>query len=233
MSKFNNHIVNQRFKIVYKYLIEEKKIKNKSELAEKLDTYNHIINAILKGERNLTVDQSLTLCELYQIDANFLFGLTNKMLLLEDFKIGDIQDMDFGMSKITLIHDKVRAGYAISHQNPSFYKELPQFSVPYIQGSQLVAFEIDGNSMNPTLTQGDIVICEPLDNNSKIYDNHLYIVVTDVLVAKRIQQIKTDGILTTFRLLSDNPTYQPYHVGIDEITKILKVKCRLTSHGIG
>ena len=74
MSDFSDHIVNQRFKQVYEALEKYNLIKGKSDIAKKLGTYNHVINSILKGQRNITVDQLNKLFDTYGINANFLFG---------------------------------------------------------------------------------------------------------------------------------------------------------------
>ena len=87
--------------------------------------------------------------------------------------------------------------------------------------------------MMPTITQGDLVVCEPLERDTPIYDNHVYVVVTDVLVAKRVQQIRSGNELQQLRLISDNNIYQPYNVPVEEVTQLLKVKCRVTSYAIG
>ena len=85
--------------------------------------------------------------------------------------------------------------------------------------------------MLPTITNGDIVVCEPIERNEPIRDNQVYIIVTDVVVAKRVQQIKQGSSVTRLRLISDNSdVYLPYEVDSNEIQQILKVKCRLTNH---
>ena len=86
--------------------------------------------------------------------------------------------------------------------------------------------------MEPTITNGDIVVCEELERGEPIRDNQVYVVVSDVVVAKRIQQIKDGSQVRTLRLISDNDFYKPYEVSPDEIQKVLRVKCRLTSHAI-
>ena len=57
MSDFINNPVNKRFREVYKALDSNNLIKGKSDIARELGTYNHVINSILKGKRNITVDQ--------------------------------------------------------------------------------------------------------------------------------------------------------------------------------
>ena len=239
MADFTENIVNQRFREIYESLERSKAIKGKSDLASKLGTYNHVINSILKGKRNITIEQLSKLFDIYNINANYLFGLSGEQFLIGGMASGDVDTqssavMNFGgRSNITLVNDKVRAGYAVGHQDPTYLQDLPKFSLPNLAGENLLAFEIDGDSMMPTITQGDLVVCQPLERNTPIYDNHVYVVVTDVLVAKRVQQIRSGTELQQLRLISDNNIYQPYNVPVEEVTQLLKVKCRVTSYAIG
>ena len=74
-----------------------------------------------------------------------------------------------------------------------------------------------------------MVICETLERGDTLRDNHVYVIVTDVVVAKRVQQIREENEAVQLRLISDNGTvYKPYEVDISDIRQILKVKCRLT-----
>lgn len=234
MADFSESIVNQRFKRVYNELERTNKIKGKSDIAKHLGTYNHVINSILKGERNITVEQLNKLFSIFKVNANYLFGIDDE-LFLPGFGVGDMavrgmsERSNSGRRNITLVPNRALAGYALEHQQDEFMEELPKFSVPNLEGD-LVAFEISGDSMMPTITNGDIVVCEPVERGVSLRDNHVYVVVTDVVVAKRIQQSReADSML----LISDNSdVYKPYPVDLDEVRQILKVKCRLTSHAI-
>lgn len=212
-------------------------IKGKSDLGKKLGTYNHVINSILKGERNLTVEQLHKLFENYLVDANFMFGISDDIFQqgaegLNDLPTRSLSERNFGArSNITLVPDRALAGYALEHQDQNFLSELPKFSIPHLEGN-LIAFEIAGDSMYPTITNGDIVVCEALERNDPLRDNNVYVVVTDVVVAKRIQQIKQGETLTQLRLISDNEVYKPYEVDAQDVRQLLRVKCRLTTHAI-
>ena len=72
-----------------------------------------------------------------------------------------------GRDNINLVPERALAGYALEHQDPQFMDSLQKFSVPGMAG-QLTAFEINGDSMMPTITNGDIVICEPLERGDAI-----------------------------------------------------------------
>ncbi|MCB0593489.1 MAG: S24 family peptidase [Lewinellaceae bacterium] len=238
MGNFSDNIVNERFRKVYHELEKNNFIKGKSDIAKKLGTYNHVINSILKGQRNITVDQLTSLFETYGINANFVFGVEDDMFL-EGYGVeGEIPSRPLserqrgGRENIMLVPERAMAGYALEHQDRGFLDNLQKFSIPGLEGG-LVAFEINGDSMLPTITNGDVVVCEPIERGTPLRDNHVYVIVTDVVVAKRIQQVRTGNDVVRLRLISDNgDVYKPYDVELEEVRQILKVKCRLTSHAI-
>lgn len=240
MGDFSDHIVNKQFRKVYYELEKHNIIKGKSDIAKKLGTYNHVINSILKGQRNITVDQLNRLFDYYGVNANFLFGNSPDMFrpgadLPPGIPTRLLSEQEHGKRRnITLVPDRALAGYALEHQDPEFFENLQKFSIPGMESSNLIAFEISGDSMLPTITDGDLVICEPLERGEPLRDNHVYVVVTEVVVAKRIQQIREDDEVTRLRLISDNSkVYQPYEVELNEIRQLLKVQCRLTDYAIG
>ena len=234
MGEFSESIVNQRFRFVFEELEKSNKIKGKSDIASKLGTYNHVINSILKGDRNITVEQLHKLFNIYGISADYLFGFSDEIFLpgFADFPTRAKSERAFaGRQNIVLVPDRAMAGYATTTDTPQYLAEFQKFTIPGLDGN-LIAFEISGDSMMPTITNGDIVVCEPLERGEPIRDNQVYVVVTDVVVAKRIQQVKNGTNLREMRLISDNDRYQPYIVSPDEVRQILRVKCRLTSHSI-
>lgn len=234
MGEFSESIVNQRFRFVFEELEKSNKIKGKSDIASKLGTYNHVINSILKGDRNITVEQLHKLFDTYNISADYIFGLSYEMFMPghADFPTRSKNDRAFaGRQNIVLVPDRAMAGYATTMDTPQYIADFQKFSIPGLDG-HLIAFEISGDSMMPTITNGDVVVCEPLERGEPIRDNQVYVVVTDVVVAKRIQQVKSGNHLREMRLISDNDRYQPYNVTPDEVQQILRVKCRLTSHSI-
>jgi transcriptional regulator with XRE-family HTH domain len=236
MANFSDHIVNQRFKKVYHLLEDQNLIRGKSDIAKKLGTYNHVINSILKGQRNITVDQLNRLFDHYGVNANYLFGNSEKVFLEGSPGVPtrdkeDIQQ-EGGRQNITLVPSRAMAGYALEHHDGAFLENLQKFSIPGLEGN-LLAFEISGDSMMPTITNGDLVICQPLERGEPLRDNQVYVVVTDVVVAKRIQQVREEEHVVQIRLISDNGVvYKPYEVDLEDVRQILEVKCRLTSYAI-
>jgi hypothetical protein len=241
MSNFIDNTVNQRFRLVYDQLKEEGKIKSKSDIASQLGTYNHVVNSILKGKRNITLDQMNKLIDIYGVNANFLFGGSNQMFDgYEDMHIPLTQKIFEGQKNITLVNAHAMAGNSMGAQNSDYDDEnqekveLQKFSIPGLEGD-LTAIEISGDSMLPNITNGDIVICEKVESGptGSIKDNSVYVVVTgDSVVAKRVQNIKHENQTVGLRLISDNQIYPPYEVEIQEVLALYRVKHRLTNYGI-
>ncbi|MBK7406644.1 MAG: S24 family peptidase [Saprospirales bacterium] len=239
MSDFSDHIVNQRFKTVFEELERRRMIKGKSDIAKSLGTYNHVVNSILKGQRNVTVDQLSKMFQIYEVNANYLFGLSEDLFLpsakvLENLPTRSLQDRLFtGRQNITMVPSRAMAGYAMEYPDKELLEGFQKFTIPNMEGGGLIAFEISGDSMMPTITNGDIVVCEPMERGEPLRDNQVYVIVTDVVVAKRIQQVKENDRISHLVLISDNSAvYKPYEVDLEEIRQILRVKCRLTSYAI-
>ncbi len=229
MSAFLDNLVNKRFRAVYEALEDRKLIRGKSDIANQLGTYNHVINSILKGKRNITVDQLNKLFDIYNVNANFLFGSSDQIFADDDLPTSALSEMRYGTrNNIKLIHQEALAGVGIPAE--SILEETKRFSIPELEGD-LYAVRISGDSMLPTITNGDIVVCESVERGAPLKDNAVYVVVTDIVVAKRIQQIKEGNRVIGLRLISDNgDVYKPYDVGLEEVRQILKVKRRLTAH---
>lgn len=87
-----------------------------------------------------------------------------------------------------------------------------------IAQKDLALISVKGDSMTPTLSDGDLVL---IDTSRKIVeDSGVYVIrLSDTLVVKRVQR-HLDGSLT---VASDNPKYQPEHVGARHDTSVLVV----------
>jgi phage repressor protein C with HTH and peptisase S24 domain len=97
--------------------------------------------------------------------------------------------------KIVHVPIPAQAGYPSEFDNPDFIQDLPSFSLPdykYKIGTHR-SFDVAGDSMEPTLFEGDKVICSYVEPNLweiAIKNNYVYIIVTksDILV-KRVHNL--------------------------------------------
>ncbi len=115
---------------------------------------------------------------------------------------------------------KAAAGYLAGYADSEFIDELNTFTLPMLSGGNYRAFEIVGDSMLPT-PSGSIIVGEKIENDVDLIKNEAaYIVISknEGIVYKRI--IKNNKVINKLQLVSDNPTYQPYHVNADDILEL-------------
>jgi len=82
--------------------------------------------------------------------------------------------------------------------------------VLFASARNLCVISVRGDSMQPTLQSGDMVIVDK--SVDEIHDNIYLVRMGETLLVKRVQRIPKNQI----RLLSDNPLYPPVDVSLEE-----------------
>ncbi len=137
------------------------------------------------------------------------------------------QKMASGRTDIPFVPVKAAAGYLAGYSDPEFIDELNTFTLPMLSGGDYRAFEIVGDSMMPT-PSGSVIVGEKVQNLDDVKSNDTYVVVskTDGIVYKRV--LKNSRQKSKLTLVSDNPSYQPYHVSADEILELWQAQMILS-----
>jgi SOS-response transcriptional repressor LexA len=119
----------------------------------------------------------------------------------------------------------VQAGYFMGYSQDSL--EIRSFWMPEIGDAQHYAFNVSGDSMAPTLMNGDIVICQKLAGAEEIKPGAVYVLFdkTDGVVVKRLQ---LEG--QQVKVVSDNPKYPPYTITARSVTQLYRVKRVITAN---
>jgi len=87
--------------------------------------------------------------------------------------------------------------------------------------TELVLITVQGDSMEPTLFDGDLILVDL--NENQLRRDAIYVLrVDEALMAKRIQRIYNGGL----NIISDNQTYAPFTISREE-TDTLKVLGRV------
>jgi phage repressor protein C with HTH and peptisase S24 domain len=76
--------------------------------------------------------------------------------------------------RITFVPIKAAAGYLTRYQDVEYIQQLPSFNLPNLKDGTYRAFEVEGDSMKPTIHAGDIVICRYVENWYHMMDNKIY-----------------------------------------------------------
>jgi len=137
------------------------------------------------------------------------------------------QKMVSGRADIPFVPVKAAAGYLAGYADPEFIDELNTFTLPMLSGGDYRAFEIIGDSMMPT-PSGSVIVGEKVEKLDDIKSNNTYVVVskTDGIVYKRM--LKNSRQKNKYTLVSDNPAYQPYTVGAEDIVEVWQAQMILS-----
>lgn len=174
-------------------LINKKVFKNVTQCAKALNTQPHILSKIRNGTRGVPHAFIESLIEL-GYTPNFLYGFEDEDEIPLNINYVPI-DIHAGNSKAN-ISEIVKDNQLERFRFPSFMN---------LEG-ELFAFKIKGDSMDPTIKDGDLVICREFENLINIVDGNVYVILyEDEFVVKRLKKIKNfDNKIVRINLISDN-----------------------------
>lgn len=124
---------------------------------------------------------------------------------------------------VPLIGIKAQAGYIKGHEQVDYVEQLEKYSLPpgvNPAGAIWRYFEIDGDSMEPTLGAGDVVLATmvPAEDWGDIRNFYVYVLLTnDRLLIKRIYKKSN----TEWILISDNEeAYPQVNINVSDVKQI-------------
>lgn len=123
---------------------------------------------------------------------------------------------------IELVNQKASAGYRTGFADPEYISVLPTFQMPFLSRERKYrTFQITGDSMLP-IPDGSWITGEFVQNWNLIREGQAHIILTlnDGIVFKVIgNQMDLGG---NFRLLSLNPSFEPYDISVKDVKEIWK-----------
>jgi len=231
--------LNKRFVEVFELLVKDGEIvkndrngKGVGDVAEKIlgkKGYGHIIRAYLNetDKRVISYHQARLFCSEFGVNEAYLIDGIGKPFGFEFPKHANHPDV-LGNQNIMFTTVEAFAGTTIGAEA---LEEKYMFSIPGLKGDKLFSFPIKGNSMEPVIMDGDIIICRQIENIQEIEDSGMYAIKHDgTLVVKYVQKIMENGAITKLKLISANHfEYDPYEIEVNYSTQLLKVIRRISS----
>ncbi|GAB2990718.1 hypothetical protein GCM10027284_04230 [Cyclobacterium sediminis] len=206
-----------------------------TQLAEELGVQRTMISAYEDGRSEPRLSTLLTLTNIFDVSMDELtsWDIASKgrqFLQREKLKILTVTLDQNEQERISMVGKKASAGYLNGYADPEYMENLPNFRLPNLDGNQTYrAFEISGDSMLP-LMPGTVVVGAYLESPMEIKNGKTYVLVTknDGIVYKRVfNYIEERGKLFA---VSDNQTYKPYDISIQEVMEIWEAKAFISSH---
>lgn len=231
-----NSIVTERFIKCLNKLKEDGKIRSSRQFAINLDYLPQSLSEIQKGRRDVTIELLRKAVEVYGMNPMYLLtGEGTTFMQSEEnneFRMLTVVTDEQDDERIVHVPVPAQAGYAGEVLDQTFLQSLPTYTLPdykYKIGTHR-SFDVSGDSMEPTLFEGDKVICSFLEPGlweGAVKDNYVYVVVTrgDVLVKRVFNKIKEDK---TFLLGSDNEFYETYSIPMEDVREIWYVRAKIS-----
>lgn len=209
-----------------KYLRKQKRLSQK-EVAEILGIGTTAYGAYERGDNEPPLSKVKILCNLYD---NVLYDdLFGKNLNIEKRSASAIDLNDFNAIQIKVVDFRVQAGYLTNFDNLDFRDGLDSITVPHFglgRHKELLAFEVEGDSMLPRIEQGDYVVCRKFtrDGDLSFYINKKFVINTgEELLVKRLKSFDSQTKDSIFS--SDNHlNYPEININISKIEELWKVE---------
>ncbi len=238
----DRRFLNERFVKVFRILEDRGEIikndrngKGLGDFADRIlgnRSYGHIIRAYLNEDDNrcINYEQSRRVCSEYNVNMAYLlegdgtpFGM--------DLPRPPASESEEEYSP-NILYTSIEAFAGASVDNDSFLRETQTyFSLPELKGDGLVAFPINGNSMEPIINDGDTVICREIAGVHEIRDNKIYAVKSKGSVwIKYVQKVPNQrGRITDLKLISANYLeHDPWVEEVNEYTHLYEVVRRIS-----
>ncbi|GAB2855381.1 hypothetical protein GCM10027044_14020 [Hymenobacter ruber] len=131
---------------------------------------------------------------------------------------------DKGNENTVLVSIPAQAGYSMSHNEAVYLQQFGTYKIPGFERGEFRAFEVAGDSMEPTINHRDVVVATRVEELRLLEPGEVYVVVTpESVMLKRIKhRLRSDDKEVT--LFSDNPHRLPYGIETRDIIELWRVR---------
>lgn len=235
--------LNKRFIKVFKLLEERGEVvkndrsgKGMGDFAEKIlgnRAYGHIIRAFLNPNDKRCIDyrHARILCRRYGVNDSYMIDGLGTPFGFDLPKESTAGPGPGSNANILFTTVEAFAGATVDVGGFSV-EDHEYFNIPGLLDSSLVAFPISGNSMEPEIVGGDMVICRETSGPHEIKDNKIYAVKNNgQLWVKFVQCITNEkGRVSHLKLISANHLeHDPFVEEVNEYTRLYEVIKRISN----
>lgn len=162
-------------------------------LAENLFISQAAYSLMESSKNSITSEHIVRLSKLYDVTADFLLTGNTKLI-----------NMTPENGFLPLIDAKAHAGYLKNAHKEDVMADFEYYRIPgYKPTKDSVLIEIEGESMQPTIMPGDVLICQTQTNLEYVLDGSIVVLVTEgELLTTRLFKHEDNNY---FKMESDNP----------------------------
>ena len=219
--------VTVRFLKCHDYLKNTGQLKSSATFAADIGVHRQTFYEIQKGRREVRVEMVEEAILKYNFNPAYLFSGKGDMFI-------EIDDEPTRKGNISLVPIRAQAGYCEHIMDPVYKVNLPKFNIPLgnLKSTDLTCFEVEGESMYPTLQDGNYVLCEkilPAHYYHSIKQDKVYVVITEHEVLVK----RADALLYPSKKLvlhSDNSDFKTVQIHIELVKEVWRVEHIILTH---
>ena len=143
---------------------------------------------------------------------------------------GELKPKEYSTSiKVRLVSNKAKAGWSEGYYNEEYLEELPFVMIDVDENykGKYLAFEVDGDSMEPDYLEGDIVICREIQRHlwgSKLHFRDWDFVIAHSTNGIMLKEITAHNIETgDITCHSLNPKYEDFVLNLHQVAHLYNV----------
>lgn len=200
----------QNANLILKKFKKSLKISTDIQLSEILNVKP---NTISTWKKRNSVDYKLiiSICELYEIDLNHIFGNQVKM----------VNNDPFALCETALVSKEQQFQYCIDKEE--VIEHLPKYHFPFIKADGSVLFQVSSNNMSPMIEENSFAICE-ISSLKSISDDSLVVIISKSKGFFINKIIKSKENKEMFTLCNENAFYNDINIHAKDINEIWKIK---------
>ncbi len=187
------------------------------DFAKHLGITQSVVSLIESGRASVSVDVLQKISEEFDVSCDWLIYGKNKYARLS-------YKRDF----VPLVNVEAKAGYLDKHGAHEYLETLELYKIPGFEKGDYRIFEVEGNSMIPSILPTDKIICGRIEDIHKITEGTICVIVNDKdIIVKRIYHSRKKA--DQFILKSDNIEFKNIEISTDEIKEIWQVEAKITN----
>ena len=143
---------------------------------------------------------------------------------------GELKPKEYSTSiKVRLVSNKAKAGWSEGYYNEEYLEELPFVMIDADENykGKYLAFEVDGDSMEPDYLEGDIVICREIQRHlwgSKLHFRDWDFVIAHSTNGIMLKEITAHNVETgDITCHSLNPKYEDFVLNLHQVAHLYNV----------
>lgn len=170
---------------------------NVAQISERVEIPEQRLADILDGA-SPTVQEILRIREAFNVSLEWLME-------------GDLNSHQ--SRGFRLVDPEVEAGFVADHTDPEVLSRMEAYFLPGFSESDNLIFKVSGDSMWPTVSDGDYLVCRRIEEFQRVVNSSLAVILLkDKLLVKRVERQKESWLLKSDKQDGEDARVDPKQI---------------------